>query len=236
MIQNVKPTRTKPGPNDPKLRIGWSWGSDDGWTLHRDIKDGLWGCLNEDGGFNITAIFKTLISVKNSWLDIHPGDKVPPNYLMFKFLWENYKKVYRKFNPPVLYRVGINRVGIIVLTLFKEDSAYTERIGGIVQYIVDHKEDWPKNKEARLLALEDLKLWWYEEDWRSRQKDTFLSIFDWIIEKYDTDEFIRKTIDFWIDGIIVNANNWIHDDFFKPERWYPRGKGQCNYLCHGRKV
>lgn len=227
--------RSKPGPNDPKLRIGWSWGSDDGWILHRNIKDGLWGCLNEDGGINLLPIFKIIASVKESWLDVRPGDKVPPNYKLFKYLFDNYKKIYRNLKPSIIYRVGIIRVMILVLTLFKEDSAYTERLGGLSQYILDHSDDWVKGDiEARLLALEDLKLWWYEEDWRARQKDTFAKLFDWVIEKYETDEFIRNTVDFWIDGIIINKSNWIYDDFFTPIRWYPRGKGQCNYLCHGR--
>jgi len=217
-----------------KLKIGWSWGTEDGWLLHRTIKDQLWKALGEE-----TLDLKSLISIlqiKESWLDVGPEDKVPINYYLLLFAWKNYKKIYRKLKPPLLYRLGIDKICIFVLTLYKEDSAYVERIGGIVQYIMDNSEDWPKgDKEARLLALQDVKKWWWEEDWRTREKPKLAKLFDRIIYEYETNDFVRNSIDYWVDTFIQNKDKWNRaDGFFNPEKWYPRGKGQCNYLVHGR--
>lgn len=218
----------------PKLRIGWSWGTEDGWLLHRTIKDSLWKVLESDH-IDIKTLI-AILKVKDEWIEIRKGDKIPVNYPLFLFIWKNYKKVYRKLNPPLLYRLGINKVGVLILVLFKEDSAYTERFGGIAQQIIDHPEDWPKDdKETRLLALKDLKLWWMEEDWRSRRKDKIAKIFDWVIEHYDKEPFIQKSIDYVIDSLLANATKWDRaHGFFSPEKWYPRGKGPINYIVHGR--
>ncbi len=219
-----------------KLRLGWLWASEDQWMLHRTTKDGLWKALQSDSDPSIIDMIR-LLHVKEEWIEIRPEDKIPINYPLFLFAWKEYLKRYRKMNPPLAWRLAIKPAGIFILTLYKEDSAYCERFGGVVQYILDHKDDWPKdNKETRLMALRDTRDWWYEEDWRERGKDKLLRLANKIINLYDTEPFIQKTVDFMIDTLIANEKNWNPaDGFFKPERWYPRGKGQVNYLCHGRR-
>lgn len=231
-----KEKNTTPPSEQPvkKLRLGWLWASPDQWMFHRTTKDGLWQALEGDS-ISVVDLLK-LLSVKEEWIEMRQEDKIPVNYPLLLFAWGHYLKVYRKMNPSLLYRLGIKKLGIFILTLYKEDSAYIERIGGAIEYIIDHKEDWPKgDKQARLLALEDLRNWWYEEDWRVRGKERLLRLFNKIIELYDTDEFIRKTIDYFIDTFIANAEKWDRaGGFYKPEKWYPRGKGQINYIVHGR--
>jgi hypothetical protein len=218
-----------------KLRIGWSWGSPDGWILHRDNKDPLWQML-EGGKFDLKIVI-SILKVKEEWLEIRDTDNIPINFRLLLFVWNHYKTVYKKMKPSILYRLGVNRLGILILTLYREDSAYTERIGGAIQYILEHEEDWPKgDKEARLLALQDLKQWWWEEEWRQRGKERLALVFDFLIEQYEKDPFVQHTIDFWVDNLIGNKKNW--DDgngYFKPESWYPRQKGIINFLVHARR-
>lgn len=219
-----------------KLRLGWLWANKDQWMFHRTTKDGLWSALNTDGDFKVTDLIG-LLQVKEEWTEIRPEDKIPVNYPLLLFAWKEYLKRYRQLKPPLIWRLGIKKVGIFVLTLYKEDSAYCERIGGMIQYIIENKDDWPRgDKATRLLALNDLRDWWYEEDWRARGKNNLLRLANKVIDLYEHDDFIRRTVDYFIDVMIANESKWITaDGFFQPERWYPRGKGQVNYLCHGRK-
>jgi hypothetical protein len=224
------------GMPERQLKIGWSWGeTHDGWVLHREIKDPIWRML-EGGKFDLKVLI-SLLKVKEEWLDVLPGEKAPANYAMLYFIWKHYKNAYKKMQPSLLWRVGITKIAIITLTLYKEDSAYTERIGGAIQYMIEHKEDWiVKDKEARLLCLHDLRNWWWEEDWRQRGKERLSLIFDYVIEQYEKDAFVQKSLDFWIDNILANADKWnAAGGFFKPEFWYPRRKGIVNYLVHGRQ-
>lgn len=233
-MKKEKNTATSDKQPVRKLRLGWLWASPDQWMLHRTTKDGLWGLLNTDE-FHVTDIFKLLI-VKEEWIEIRDTDKVPMNYPLLLFAWGHYLKIYRKMNPSLVWRLGVKKLGIFILTLYKEDSAYVERIGGAIEYIIDHKEDWPRgNKQVRLMALQDLRDWWFEEDWRTRGKDKLLRLFNKVIDLYDNDEFVRKSIDYFVDTMIVNAEKWDRaNGFFRPEKWYPRGKGQVNYIVHGR--
>ena len=163
-------------PPEKKLRIGWLWASPDQWMLHRTTKDGLWAKLNKDEDFSILDLVQ-LLHIKDDWIEMRPEDKIPVNYPLLLFTWKEYLKSYRKLKPSLMWRLGIKKIGIFILTLYKEDSAYCERLGGVIQYIIDHKEDWPKgNKELRLLALQDTRDWWYEEDWRTRGKERLLRL------------------------------------------------------------
>jgi hypothetical protein len=141
----------------------------------------------------------------------------------------------------VIYRLGIKKVGIIFLTLYREDSAYTERFGGFIQYIIDHRKEWIGDKAKRLEFLRNLRNWWYVEDWRSRGKDELARFFDWDFDLYDTEPFVTESIDYFIDNLLLNSGSWdrVLDpkgvSYFSPAKWYPRGKGTINYLCHNRK-
>lgn len=221
-----------------KLRIGWSWGTPDGWQLHRVIKDALWESL-ESGNINFSTIVG-ILAIKEDWLDVKDGDKIPVNYPMLIALWKHFLKEYKKFKPPILFRLGIKKIGIFILTLFKEDSAYTERFGGFAQYIITHRAAFPRNKVIRLASLKKMKEWWYTEDWRDRGKDKLAKIWDYVINEYDKTPFVTSTIDFFIDSLLLNADKWNFAvengvSYFDPVKWYPRGKGQINYICHGRK-
>jgi len=90
----------------------------------------MWRIIsNPNGEFSIRDIIK-IIQVKEDWIYPRPQDKIPINYTFLLYLWKEYMKIYKQFKPPVLWRLGIKRVGILLLTLYKEDSAYLERFGG----------------------------------------------------------------------------------------------------------
>jgi hypothetical protein len=219
---------------EEELRIGWKWDTEERWHFHVTNKQALWKMLN-DRQLSIRGLYDAL-QVNEDWLEVKEGEKRPHNYEMFYYLFKKYKSNYRKLKPPILYRLAVMRVLIICIALYKEDTAYTERMGGAVEYIIDHAEDWEgKSKEDRLLLLRDLKQWWEEEDWRARTKGIIGYIFDFIIDQYEHEPFVEKSINFWVDSILLNKSKWNRcEGWFNPEKWYPRGKGQVNYLVHGR--
>lgn len=215
-------------------RLGWKWDNPERFRFHWDTKAHLRDQLST-GKIDLKTLY-SLLWVDESWINTREGETYPPNYMLFKFIWQRYKQVYRKFKPPLLYRLLINKVGIIVLTLIKEDSAYTTRVYGTIEQIFENADEW-RVKENRLLLLKDLKDWWEEGDWREYSKVFIRTIFDWIIENYETEPFVRMTVDFWLDNLLANQHNWDYiEGSCNIERWYPRGFGQVNYLVHGRNA
>jgi hypothetical protein len=217
-----------------QLRIGWLWNTPEKFNFHWVVKDILRKQLTAKN-IDLKLIYE-MMKVNRSWIEVRDGEVCPANYPMLLFIWKRYIAQYRKFKPPLLYRLAIEKLGIVALTLFKEDVAYTSRMGGVIQYIYENEEEW-KIKENRPLLLRDLLAWWEEEDWREYSKDFLRGAFEFIIEKYDTEPFVQKTVDYWIDNLLANKKNWYDGDgFFTPEKWYPRGTGQINYIVHGRKA
>lgn len=136
----------------------------------------------------------------------------------------------------------------MVIALYRLDSAYFERIGGILTFILIHHKEWVgKNKADRVKFLKILRNWWNEKDMRERYKDLFRNFFDYVIDCYEKREFYTKSIDFLMDWHIAhgvgkpgeeNKDVWLVPNdqnglqIFDPANWYPRGKGQVNYLLH----
>ena len=216
------------------MDIGVTWDTPDGWLLHRANKLPIWKALYERRfGLKLLA---QIIMIKESWIELKIGHAYPPNYPLLKFIRDGYQRNSRGFGGTALHRTAVNKAGILLLTLYKEDSAYTERLGGMMQHILDNAENWRSaSKENRVLLLRELRDWWYAEDWRQRFKDRVTFMIDWVIERYERDPFITHSLNYVIDMLLANKNNWEQaDDVFRPESWYPRGKGQINYICHGR--
>jgi len=106
-------------------------------------------------------------------------------------------------------------------------------IWGAIQYLIDHEEDWKRNPEK---TLENLRDWWYKEDWRERGKPNLLKLVNKIIDLYKNEMFVRLTINFFVGNIILNKDKWQSPEgCYDPKYWYPRGKGQINYIVHGRR-
>jgi len=220
------------------LELGWLWNTPDRWAFHVTSKRVIWNMLEQNNGELDFKLLYKLLEVKESWLDIKPEYKVAPNYPLIKFIRDRYMDNYRKMKPPLKYRLGINKVGILLCTLYKEDTAYIGRIGGSIQYILDNHEDWiaAKTKEDRLLLLEDLYNWWKENDWRKRTYQLIDRIFKWVLKHYDEEPFIEASVNFVIYLLIANKDKWNRCDgkIFEPENWYPRGSGTINYIVHNR--
>lgn len=216
-----------------QLRIGWLWNTPEKFHFHWVVKS-LFRDQLSSGNIDFKTI-NAVLKIDESWIQTRDGEACPVNYPMFLFIWNRYMKHYRKLKPPLLYRLVIKKIGIFVLTLYKEDVAYTSRLGGMVEYILENSEEWAV-KEDRLLLIKDLYAWWEEEDWRAYSKTFIRGAFEWIIKHYN-EPFVRNSIDFWLDNILANKSNW-HDGggFFSPEKWYPRGSGQVNYIVHGRQA
>ena len=216
------------------LGIGIHWDTPDGWLLHRVNKRPIWIALRERR-FSLKLLAEIMM-VKESWIELKIGSAYPPNYPLLKFVRDSYQKNASSFGGSLLFRAAAGKAGILLLTLYKEDTAYAERIGGMIQNILDNAAAWqPASIENRTARLKELRNWWYTEDWRQRFKDRLAYMMDWIIEGYEKDPFITRSLDYVIDLLLANQDKWVEaDKVFRPCFWYPRGRGHINYLCHGR--
>jgi hypothetical protein len=147
--------------------------------------------------------------------------------------YERYRKTikYQEKKLSIKERIAINQAVKFLLALYKQDSAYYERIGGHVTLFISNEENWKKDKIASLISYYN---WWNINDVRGYSKKWINSAWVTLIELYQTKEFVKLSVDWIMEYLFAHKEEWVTDGEFDPKRWYPRGKGQITYLVSGR--
>lgn len=215
------------------MRITNRWNTGDGWDFHIFDKD-LWRKLI---GMGKTPDISTLIDLKMKpeWLQNH-GEEDPVNWAFLNgmrtayFEWLDNERI----TVPEAESKVMVKVWNFVLALYKQDSAYFERMGGVITVIVINEQKWKDTRKvSRLRLLKELRDWFHKSDQRPRTINWLIWIFDYMIKKYDKVEFYQKSIDFCIDYILAHRSEWVIHDWFSPKMWYPAGRGQLTNKVYG---
>jgi len=205
----------------------------DGWNFHGKDKTLIRDFFALEGKPSAFKVLK-MLTLKKEWLK-DDGEGNPENFLLLMKLKDDYfaEVKSRKIRVPMLENMVLEKAWDFLLTLYRQDSAYFERIGGVITYIITNEKLWTKDVEARRAFIRGIKAWWKVNDMRPRARDIIEYIFDYIIRKYETEPFYTRSIDFVIDWIIAHKAEWVMHQFYSPDWWYPKGKGQVNWMIHG---
>ncbi len=238
----------------------WYDGSEgDGYVFHIKDKDLIRTVIADPQPISIRQKLALLndIVIRKAWMEkTQPGEVDPDNYGLLVRLKEDYLKWLADNKIKVPTFIGVNFEDKLdwILTLFRQDSAYFERMGGIITFMLINSEPryqcvkegildsemqvtrnvWTNNKKDRLEGLQMTRKWWSDWDLRDRTKVMIGTIFDYLIYEYQHVEFFTRSIDFMIDWMLEHKKEWKVVTMYDPRQWYARGKGQINYLVHGR--
>jgi hypothetical protein len=207
--------------------------NDDGWEFHNEQKNIARHALQKE---KLSLSDLAALSIDTKFFKLDKGDPDKPN---LKFLdkmyheYERYRKTikYQEKKLSIKERIAINQAGKFLLALYKQDSAYYERIGGHVTLFISNEENWKKDKIASLISYYN---WWNINDVRGYSKKWINSAWVTLIELYQTKEFVKLSVDWIMEYLFAHKEEWVTDGEFDPKRWYPRGKGQITYLVSGR--
>jgi hypothetical protein len=147
--------------------------------------------------------------------------------------FEKFRKSHKHYEKKLSMkeRIALNQCGKFMLSLYKQDSAYYERIGGHVCIFIANEELWKKDHVKALNFYYD---WWLQNDIRGYSKKWINSAWVTLIELYQEKEFVRMSVDWIMEYLHAHKDEWKMDPEFHPDRWYPKGKGQITYLVSGR--
>jgi len=213
------------------MKINNKWIDETAWTFHIDDKNLIRDAIADDSCKKL-KILSGLV-VKPEWMKCD-GEVEPPNVQFMRDLRAAYLEWVKTQEVPAFESAFLEKAIDFIVTLFKQDSAYFERIGGIVTFFIYNRFRWvDKSKEERLQLLKEAKMWWSMEDERERTKTWINNIWNCVIRGYENREFWTKSIDFTIDYFIENNGKWVIVEMYDPKKWFPRGRGQVNNLIHG---
>jgi len=216
-----------------KISNRWFEGNGDAWTFHIENKN-VWRRLIDMATPDLESLLA--LKFKRDWLN-DDGEGHPPNFELLSRMKDAYFEWIEeeKIVIPEMESKVIDKVWNFGLGIYRQDSAYFERIGGILSVLIYNEEAWVgKDKHSRVKLLEKMRKWFKENDKRKRTINWMLWFFDYFIKKYKTDEFYEKSINMLVDWLLAHKAEWVNVPMYDPKNWYPASRGVINNAVHGR--
>lgn len=223
------------------------WIDKEAYLFHIDTKNQLREIIEYDEDKVGTLLDKLdELPVNEQWAKCEPGDGgfVKGEDFLLAML-NNFKQMQKKYidglydNDKVKQEkviAGANKAGTMALAVYRNDSAYFERLGGMVSFLVNNIEKLKKIQnvdQEHSAILEGLHRWWKTHDKRLRSKIWIDGAFKIIIKKYKTDMFYRRSINMCLIFIANNGSRWVDDTTFNPENWFPKRRGKLANALYG---
>lgn len=214
------------------MRVNNKWTVDEqAYQFHIANKNLMREAMN-DGDCKKLAILKDLV-INDSWIANENNEGDPVNMDLFRSAWNDYFDWAQKEGIPIFERPFLEKIGKKVLALIRQDSAYYERIGGVMFYFIYNAQRWKgRGKSARLQVLKDARDWWNEVDKRDRTRPLITNIWNCIIKGYQHRPFWEKSINFIIDWLIDHKDSFSYELQYDPKKWFGREKGMLNMKIH----
>lgn len=218
------------------------WNTAESFLFHITTKDQIRQILDDDPDKTGALLDKLAdLPVDEKWATCEPGDGgfvKGEDFLMGMF--KNFKDtadVYLKdtdVDKRDNRKAGVIKAGNMAIAVYRNDSAYFERIGGMMSFLVANVDKLKKIKnvdQEHSAILEGLHRWWKVNDKRLRSKLWIDGAFRIALKKYKTDLFYRRVINMCFIFIANNAEHWKDDDTFNPDNWFPKKRGKfCNAM------
>lgn len=224
------------------MKVSGTWETPEAFQFHKIFKTRFQRMIESDP----EATGSTLDMIRDvefeRKLAVHEdGDYVHKNEEYIKILIENYRTIFSELNPPMKERILEKKFTDFVFSLFRNDSAYRTRIGGIVTFIVKHADKFQDPGKNYLEELQMIRDWWLLNDRRNRTHKWIDWGFKFIMKKYeseltktDKDKFYMKSVNFCFQYIYVNKDLWIDMPEYNPLNWYGYYQGvEVNELHMG---
>jgi len=213
-----------------KLSNRWFTGGDE-WAFHIEDKN-IWRRLIDMKTPDLLTLLN--LKLKREWTT-NDGEGNPPNFEFMEKMFDAYLVALEEsgIEVPDIENKILEKVIGFTKTLFRQDSAYYERIGGTFTVLISNPDKWVgKTQAERVKTLESVRKWFKENDKRARTINWMLWFFNYGILKYKSNKFYRWTLDWFVAYGIEHAEEWQIVAVYNPKNWYPHGRGQLNDRVH----
>lgn len=164
------------------------------------------------------------------------GEQPVLGELFVEALINDYNNAFDHYNPGIIERKYKDKVVDFLFAAYRNDSAYFERIGGFISWLVVNKDRFADINGNHLLVLTDLRQFWLDRDGRTRTVPWIDWGFKYIIKKYKKskpDGFYRRSVNHVLQFIYLNESKWNHHEVFFPDNWFGNGRGKTVMELYG---
>jgi len=173
-------------------------------------------------------------------------DRYVINEPFIRAMIDNYNTEWMKYKPGKLERKYKDFVINFVFALYRNDSEYTSKIGGIMSWLIMNREEFSNPNGNHLKVIEQVYDFWANGsldaegnviqpgDNRIRTKPWIDWGFRYVINRYKRGQkFYMYSVNFFLRYIYVNADKWVIIPAFFPENWYGNNKGYQTIELYG---
>lgn len=218
-------------------QVGNKWNNDDGWEFHNLAKNCIRGFLD---GSCTEESFKEL-EVQDWWYeglseeDRKNGCTEPANVELLKEIIKAYIQAVeeKKIKVPLKYFM-YKKLLYFALSIYVQDSAYYERFGGIITFLVNEIPKHPDTYEGNKKILENTYKWYLQVETRNYGKQWMIGAFQKIIGRYSKERFYQQSVDVFLEQMRLHRTEFLYSERFNPDKWFPKGRGQISWLLEGR--
>ena len=202
------------------------------WEFHIKAKDKwreMFASDPEATGSSLSLLKELLF---NESLAVRNPDEQPVlNEPFLDAMLADYDKSFKAYNPGLIERSIYPKASKFTMALIRNDSAYYERIMGIMGYLINSHTKFADLNGDHIEVLKSAHEWWKMYDQRDRTKGWIDWVFRFIINKYKTDSFYKKSVNHILYFMHLNADKWQVHESHLPANWFCNGRGaQVNIL------
>jgi len=210
-------------------RVNNKWVNEESWTFHITNKNLLRSIIDSEDDKELMRVKE--LEFDEKWL-VNDGEGDPPNMDWIRAIIKAWSEEYLDGAPIWLKKF---KLVPLIESLYRQDSAYAERIGGVVQWIIYNEKYWQMcdTKQKKVKFVEDCRDWWLEEDHRGRTRNWINKMWTRVLKWYAKKKFWYDSINFMIDYTIEHKGEWQPHPMYDPKVWFPRGRGKINDKVHG---
>jgi hypothetical protein len=200
------------------------------WDFHKRMKDKFRDMIDIDPDAKGDALhildnadFDRRIAVREE------GEQPVLGELFIEAMLQDYERAFEHYHPGILERKYKQKVLDFLVAAYRNDSAYFERFGGMISWLVINKDKFPSIHGDYLFVIEELREYWKENDGRVRTVPWIDWGFKYIIRQYKRSKkngFYHCSVNHVLQFIYLNADKWTHHEVFYPENWFGNGRGK----------
>jgi len=208
------------------MKIGGLWNDDVSWNFHITAKNKFRQVIAEDPECHGSSLKLLREIVFDPRLIYEDSDTLVLNEMFLRKLREDYLAAYMSYEPGLIEKQITENMVNFVLALYRNDTAYFERIGGVISFIAKNHERFNDINGDYYNELIRIRDWWDANDYRERTRPWIRWVFNLVINKYKRNKFYRKSVNHALYWIHLNAALWKHNPNYHPDYWFGKKKGR----------
>ncbi len=217
------------------------------YIFHKVVKDRVRAVIDSDPeAEGVSLDLLDGLEIDKRLVTHEEHDRYIVNEVFFSSLIENYNEEWEKFGPGILERKYKDFFADFLFTLYRNDSEYTCKIGGVGSFVAMNKDAYADPNGDHSVFLEEVYDFWKNGlkdmdgnviqpgDNRKRTKPWIDWAFRFVIKKYKKKvPFYVNSVNFILRYFFINADKWIIVPAFYPENWYGNNKGYLTIGLYG---